>query len=63
MAKMNAKFGFRKNNNTMDWNKFLLNQQSSFYENLPQNPQELEKMLGEKIEEGLEEPPKEKENK
>lgn len=51
MAKMNAKFGFRKNNNAMDWNRFLLSQQNAFYENLPPDPQELEKMLAE---EGLE---------
>lgn len=29
---MNAKFGFRKNNNTLDWNRFLLSQQQSFFE-------------------------------
>jgi hypothetical protein len=61
MAKMNAKYGFRKNNNTMDWNRFLMSQQNNYldYENMPQNPQELEKLLAEKIEEGLE-PEKEK---
>ena len=57
MAKMNAKFGFRKNNNTMDWNRFLLSQQGALYENMenmPQSPSEIEKILAEKIaEEGL----------
>lgn len=58
MAKMNAKYGFRKNNNTMDWNRFLLSQQGALYENMenmPQSPSEIEKILAEKIaEEGLE---------
>ena len=55
MVKMNAKYGFRKNNNTMDWNRFLLSQQNnSFYDNLTQNPQDLEQFLGEKLEEGVE---------
>jgi len=45
----------------MDWNRFLMSQQNNYldYENMPQNPQELEKLLAEKIEEGLE-PEKEK---
>lgn len=56
MAKMNARFGFRKNNNAMDWNRFLLNQQSAFYENMAeQNPQELENLLAEKLTENIEE--------
>ena len=66
MAKMNAKFGFRKNNNTMDWNRFLLSQQGALYENMenmPQSPSEIEKILAEKIaEEGLDKG-KDKENK
>lgn len=42
---MNAKYGFRKNNNALDWNRFLMNQQNNYYENLPQNQQDLERMF------------------
>lgn len=42
---MNAKYGFRKNNNALDWNRFLMNQQNNYYDNLPQNQQDLERMF------------------
>lgn len=50
IAKMNARFGFRKNNNAMDWNRFLLSQQNPLFETLEQNPQDFEK-IDEKLEE------------
>lgn len=59
MAKLNAKYGFRKNNNSMDWNRFLMSQQSALDDNFSQNPQDLEKYLSEKIDQNFESEKKE----
>lgn len=43
----------------MDWNRFLMSQQSALDENFSQNPQDLEKYLSEKIDQNFESEKKE----